>query len=95
VPTSADGWGTDHFIVQYLAIDGGATLSESYAGTQYATDPTQVPDQYFAVRGNFVLAIVGDPSSASQQQMLADGGANSAYDGHGLHLLVFPTSVGK
>jgi hypothetical protein len=94
-PSSIDGWGQKVFDVQAAELDAGiAPLVASYAAVQYATDPTQVPDQYFRTRGNFVLAIVGDPSSASQQQTLADGGANDTYDGHGLHLLVFPTSTG-
>jgi hypothetical protein len=94
-PPTVDGWGQKTFDVQVTGGEAGATgpLVDSYASVQYATDPTQLPDQYFTTRANFVLAIVGDPSSAAQQPTLADGGANSAYDGHGLHLIVFPTNT--
>jgi hypothetical protein len=91
-PKAPAGWGGQNFVV-YASGDAGVMLSQSYANVQYATDPTQVPDQYFTTRSNFVLAIVGDPSGATAQLFFADGGANAAYDGHGLHLIVFPTSV--
>lgn len=36
---------------------------------------------------NYTLVLVGDPTA---EQLVDDGGANPRYDGHGIHVLMFP-----
>jgi hypothetical protein len=42
----------------------------------------------FSAGQNYTFILVGDPEAA--QIVLADGGANPAYDGRGVHFLAFP-----
>lgn len=55
------------------------------------SSPTSLPSTYFA-NGNYLFALVGDPTDPAKQLKLTDGGANAAFDGTGLHVVAIPVT---
>jgi hypothetical protein len=84
------------FVVRTDQVPPSAPLG-SYSQYLASTGPTSpgsavLPDGgfYFGVGQNYAFVLLGDPS-ADQQLVLVDGGVNPSYDGHGIHVLAFPT----
>jgi hypothetical protein len=86
---AAPGYDGVGFAVGIPANDAGAAaqLVASLASVTRESDPSSLPADYLAPNKSYLFAIVGDPTSAAQQMTLADGAANPAYDGHGLHVI--------
>ena len=72
--------------------DAGAALALSLDAIQKATEPGTLPNSFYEQSSNFVFVVLGDPSPDVAQIFLQDGGANPAYDGHGLHVIALPTA---
>jgi hypothetical protein len=76
-----------------LSVADAALYTFSLAGITQESNPASLPVAYFAERNNYHFAVVGDVTSAAAQPTLPDGAPNPAYDGHGLHVVAFPTTV--
>ncbi len=71
------------------ATDGGAMPSRiavDLEAIQRISSPTALPSTYFA-NGNYLFALIGDPTDPAKQLRSPDGGVNAAFDGTGLHVV--------
>ena len=96
-PTLAD-YGKIDVTLHLFSGDGGAdssaptTLAMSLASIERATAPGKLPNAFYEQDSNFVFVVLGDPSADVAQISTPDGGANPAYDGHGLHVIAIPSA---
>ena len=65
-------------------------LTQSLAEIQYFQAPASDPFTYFSAPTTYFVAVVGDATDAAAPASLADGAANPAFDGHGLHVIPYP-----
>ena len=90
VPANADA-GTDASTVALTAANPGfpfgALQKLTYGGFDggIGVGPAGLP--IYTSGGNYTLIFLGDPTA---QQLVVDGGLNPAYDGHGVHMMMFP-----
>jgi hypothetical protein len=88
VPLSDAGVTSAYFTV-------GSSLTQSLVSIQYFQAPSSDPYTYFTAPVTYFTAILGDATDAAAPASLLDGAANPAFDGHGLHVIAYPTSVAE
>jgi hypothetical protein len=90
LPAGLASYGQVGFAIDVQGLDAGPSghLWMSMAEAQELVDPAQDPTVYYA-GGQYVVAIVGDPSAPHAFAADGDGG----YDGTGLHVLVLPATA--
>jgi hypothetical protein len=76
-----------------LAPQGAGAVSDSLSAVQYFQAPSANPFTYFTGATSYFVAVVGDSTAGAAQLSLADGGANPAFDGHGLHVIAYPETT--
>ncbi len=91
VPANADA-GTDAAVVaiqagQTAAFPFGALQKLSYGSFDGGIGVGPAGAPVYLANGNYTLIFLGDPTA---QQLIVDGGINQAYDGHGIHFVMFP-----
>ncbi len=75
----------------YVVLPGSVPpLSESLTSIQYFQSPASDPSSYFSGPTTYFAAIVGDATDAAAPASFPDGGMNPAFDGHGLHVVIYP-----
>lgn len=90
IPLSEAGVTAGYFVV---GPSSAAPLVESLASIQYFQSPASNPFTYFNAPTTYFVAIVGDATDAAAPASLPDGAANLAFDGHGLHVIAYPTET--
>ena len=91
---SAGDFGNYGIVLTAAASDGtplGTSFSLSLTDIQKLSVAGTTPGAYFQAGNNYLFAVLGDPSTASQQLYAPDGAVNMAYDGRGLHIVAFST----
>jgi hypothetical protein len=81
--------------------DGAGVRFDSFSGQQpfdrfgqsldsiaFVSNPAVSPPDFYGVRENFVVALVGDPTDPASA--LVNGGRNPKWDGRGLHIVAVP-----
>ncbi len=71
------------------APDAGAVV-DLLSAMQFFQAPSANPFTYFTGATSYFVAVIGDSTAGAAQLSLADGGANAAFDGHGLHVIAYP-----
>ncbi len=90
VPLSDAGFLNAYFTV---TASTGAVLTEQLSSIQYFQSPASDPASYFQPNVTYFTALVGDATDAAAPLDLPDGAPNPAFDGHGLHLIAYPTAA--
>ena len=87
VPLSEAGVTAAYFVI---GPSSSSPLTQSLAEIQYFQAPASDPFTYFSAPTTYFVAVVGDATDAAAPASLADGAANPAFDGHGLHVIAYP-----
>ncbi len=81
----------DDIGLRFDAFSGGQLFDhfgQSLDSIAFVSNPNVDPITFFAVRSNFIFALVGDPNDPTSVQ--ANGGRDITFDRRGLHVVAIP-----
>jgi len=81
----------DDLGLRFDEISGGQPFDhfgQSLDSIAFVSNPNVDPITFYAVRDNFVFALVGDPNDPTS--VLQDDGRDVSFDGRGLHVVAIP-----